>query len=233
VPKVVFATPTLDRPYEAYLASLEACLPAVEAAGFEHSSVFEIGCAYISAARARMLGKALKADADIIVFLDHDVSWTPEDMVKLLTTEGDVVAGTYRFKTDAEVKYMGCVFTGPGDKPLVREDGCILADRVPAGFLKVTRKAVERFAEAYPHLVLHKETPPSVDIFNHGAHEGLWWGEDYTFSRRWRECGGEVWLIPDLNIGHHTKTGSFPGNFHEYMLRQPGGSKWSAECPTG
>lgn len=170
-----------------------------------------------------MLGKALATDAEFFIFLDDDVSWTPEDMVKLLTTRGDVVGGTYRFKQPEE-KYMGAIIPAPDDRPIVRDDGCMRADRLPAGFLKVTRNAVDLFAQAFPHLVLKNEKPPSVDIFNHGAHEGLWWGEDYSFCRRFRESGGEVWLVPDLNLTHNDRNGkTYPGNFHEFMRRQPGG----------
>lgn len=225
--KIVFATPTIESPFPAYLASLEACLPAIEAAGFEHQCVFDIGCPYISSARSRMLGKALKTDAHAFVFLDHDLSWKPQDMVRLLKTEGDVVAGTYRFKTDEE-RYMGLIFTDENGFPeTLRKDGCIMADRVPAGFLKVTRRAVEQFAAAYPELVTDRDIPPSVDLFNHGAHEGLWWGEDYAFSRRWKACGGKIWLVPDLDLDHHHRDGRvFKGNFHRFMLRRPGGSEY-------
>lgn len=220
--KIVFCTPTYIKPHPAYLEAMEKCLPAVEAAGFEHQCVFDVGCPYISSARARMLGKALATDAQAFVFLDDDVSWCPQDMVSLLKAPGEVVAGTYRYKLD-EVKYMSLLVTDHYGYPMrIRGDGAILADRVPAGFLKVTRSAVEKFANAYPELVTDKDKPPSVDLFNHGAHEGLWWGEDYAFCRRWRALGEDVWLLPDMNIDHHHRDGRvFAGNFHEFMLRQP------------
>lgn len=221
---VVFATPTRDRPHPAYLASLEACLPAVEAAGFTHSCVFEVGCPYISAARARMLGKSLRAGFDQIVFLDDDVSWEPQDMVKLLTTEGDVVGGTYRFKQDDE-KYMALLHTDDEHKPVLRDDGCISASRVPAGFLRVSYRAVWRYMAGYPDCICYADKPPTVDLFNHGAHAGQWWGEDYALSRRWRALGGDVWLIPDLNLTHNGADKAYPGNFHKFLLRQPGGSE--------
>jgi hypothetical protein len=35
-----------------------------------------------------------------------------------------------------------------------------------------------------------------------------------------------VWIIPDLNLDHHGADGKvYPGNFHRYLLRQPGGSE--------
>lgn len=222
--KVVFATPTRDRPHPAYLESLEATVPAVRAAGFEDACVFEIGCPYISAARARMLGKALKDGFDYILFIDDDLSWTPDAMVRLLQTPGDVVGGTYRFKTDEE-KYMGLIETDSIGIPFTRQDGSILTDRLPGGFLRLSWDCVQQFKQAHPELILDKEPNPSVDIFNHGAHEGLWWGEDYAFSRRWRRMNGELWLVPDMDITHHGKDKAYPGNFHKFLLKQPGGSE--------
>lgn len=222
--KVAFLTPTLTRPYPQYIASLEACLPAVEAAGFEHQAGFEVDNPYISGARASLLRRALDAKADICVFLDHDVSWRPQDMVKLLESEGDVIAGTYRFKKDPE-EYMGELITDNDGYPIVRDDGCIKASKAPAGFLKVTKEAVDRFMGAYPELMYGPRYAPYVDLFNHGAIDGVWFGEDYAFCKRWIERCGELWIIPDMNIGHHSKDRDFHGNFHEFLMKQPGGSE--------
>lgn len=223
--KVVFCIPTMTRPYKACLDALEASVPLIEAAGWDHAMVTEIGCPYISGARAAMLRKALDAGADVVVFIDHDLSWRPEDLVTLINTKGDVIAGLYRFKTEGEVRYMGVLDDNLDGSPKVREDGCIKATRVPAGFLKVTKEAVGRFMAHYQHLVYGPPYHPSVDLFNHGAHKGAWWGEDYAFSRNWIDAGGEIWVAPDLSLTHHTTEEAYPGNFHHFMMQQPGGSE--------
>jgi len=195
----------------------------------EPQVVFEVGNPYISYARAYLTRKALDAKADIIVYLDHDLSWRPQDLLKLIETEGQVVAGMYRYKKDEE-EYMGAIEEGEDLKPQVREDGCIKAHSVPAGFLKVTRDGIKRFMRGYPQLVFGDPLNPSVDIFNHGVMDGCWFGEDMAFCRRWKAIGGEIWVVPDLSITHHADLKPFPGNFHEFMLRQPGGSEY--ESPT-
>lgn len=212
----------MTRPYQQTLDAIAASCDLLTAAGFDHYMVTEVGNPYVSAARAAMLRKALDAKADVIVFIDHDVSWKPADLLTLIQTEGDVVAGLYRFKK-AEEHYMGVVDDDNG-RVKVRHDGCIKATRVPAGFLKVTRAAVNRFMVAYPHLMYGEASAPSVDLFNHGAHKGAWWGEDYAFSRNWIDAGGEIWIVPDLDLTHHTKEEAYPGNFHQFLTRQPGGS---------
>jgi len=224
--KVVWCTPCMKRPTDPLLGALASASQVVNAAGWEEQWVSEVGNPYISNARNAMLRKALDAKADVIVFLDYDLSFSPGALLKLIETEGDVVAGTYRYKDpDGPESYMGKIYTRDDGRPRdMRPDGTIKASCVPAGFLKVTKEAVDRFMGAYPALCYGPRYNPHVDLFNHGAFGRLWFGEDYAFSRNWNDLGGEIWLVPDLDITHHDTEGrSFPGNFHRFLLQQPGG----------
>jgi glycosyltransferase involved in cell wall biosynthesis len=227
--KVIFCCPTITKPFAPFQEALGASIPLIEAAGWEEGSVWEVGCPYISAARSAMLRKALDAKADVIVFLDHDLSWDPQDLLKLIETEGDVVAGTYRFKREPE-EYMGSVIPNNDGRPSVRADGCILAHSIPAGFLKITKHAVNVFMKAYPELLYGDRFAPHIDLFNHGAHDFTWYGEDYAFARRWREKCGQIWIVPDLNLTHHSDK-PYPGNYHRYWLKASGGSESSSPVP--
>lgn len=222
--RVVFCIPIVNEPHAACVKSLEASVPLIEAAGWSHGIAQILNMPYISAARANMLRAALDDKADVIVFIDYDVSWQPADLLKLIETEGDVVAGTYRCKIDEE-QYMGTVETDADNRPIVRGDGAIKAKLVPAGFLKVTKEAVDAFMVAYPELCYGPMYHLAVDLFNHGVHERIWWGEDYSFSRRWRDKCGDIWIVPDLSLDHNFKGTTYKGNFHKFLLRQPGGSE--------
>lgn len=238
---VVFCTPTIKRPFPQFIDSMLMSDPVVTGAGWVSKSCNEIGNAYISAARNTMLRKALDADADVIVFLDHDLSWTPGELLKLISTPGPIVAGTYRFKLPGlDEPYMGKLATQPDLTPIQREDGCIKADAVPAGFLKVTRQAINVFMAKYPELLYGERCRPHVDLFNHGAHDWVWYGEDYGFCRRWTDAGGEIWIRPDIDLWHWTEHSgedgkpvhtSYHGNFLEYMRRRPGGDKEGEPMP--
>lgn len=230
--KVVFCTPTRERPHDAYLAAMHASIPALDAAGIEHTLTFEVGSPYISWACANMLHRALDTDYDTFMFVEDDHSWRPSDIVRLLEAEGDVCAGTYRFKhADDRIEYMGTWHTDSSNLPVGRlKDSAIKAAMVPSGFLKVTRRAVRAFMRAYPELVFGVPEKPAIDLFNHGViipNDGRWWGQDYAFSRRWTDCGGDLWIVPDLSINHHDWKSDrvWQGNLHEYLLSQPGGLK--------
>lgn len=221
--KVVFCIPTIKKPYQVTLDSLKASVPVIDAAGWEHAMVSEIGSPYISHARATMLRKALDVQATVIVFIDHDLSWDPEDLLTLIDTDGDVVAGTYLFKDDRN-KYMGQCLPGLDGIPQVRDDGAIKAYCAPAGFLKITDVCVNTFMGEFPELCYGPLYAQKVDLFNHGAHERVWYGEDYAFCRRWRETGNELLIVPDLNISHWRDDKEYKGNYHKYLMAQPGGS---------
>jgi hypothetical protein len=220
--KVIFCLPFLERPTKHVVKALEDSIPVITAAGWTEGLCQEVGNAYISVARATMLRKALDAKADAIVFVDYDLSWRPIDLLKLLERPGDVVAGTYRYKQEKE-EYMGGWHVDVDQRPILRPDGCIRAAGVPAGFLKITPTAVGKFMKAYPELIYGEFWNPSVDLFNHGAHDGTWWGEDMAFSRRWNAECGDIWLIPDLELTHWQGDTPYIGNLHNWLLRQPGG----------
>jgi len=224
--KVVFCTPSLSGPTAPYVRSLEASVPLIVAAGWEEGYAQILGYPYISSARSTMLRAALDAKADVVIFIDYDVSWdNPRDLLTLIETEGDVVAGTYRPKIDEET-YMGTIETHADHTPVVRaSDGAISAKLVPAGFLKVTKEAVDSFMWNYPELCYGPQYNLSVDLFNHGVHERIWWGEDYSFARRWKDKCGPIWIVPNLGLDHNTKDKVYRGNFHEYLLKASGGSK--------
>lgn len=220
VKKVIFCIPTLTKPYQQTLDSLEASIPLIEDAGWEHGMVSEVGCPYISAARATMLRKALDAKPSAIVFIDHDLSWDAADLLKLIETAGDFVVGTYRFKKDEE-EYMGQLLTDSEGYPIAREDGALKTFCAPAGFMKITPRCVNRIIEKYPELCYGERHTPHIDFFNHGAHQHVWYGEDYAACRRWIDIGEDIWTVPDLNINHHTPTETYPGNLHRFLLKQP------------
>lgn len=222
--KVVFCIPTYTKPFAECLEALGKSIPLIEEAGWLHDTVVEVGCPYISHARSVMLHKALRLGATVIVFIDHDLSWEPEDLLTLADADGDVVAGTYRFKRDS-VDFMGALMPDVNGLPQERSDGGLRAHSVPAGFLKITTKCVNQIIREYPELCYLDEYFPHVDLFNHGAYKNAWWGEDYAFSRRWLEAGGDIVILPHLQLVHHSLDGeSYNGTYADYLMSLPGGS---------
>ena len=225
--KVVFATPTIKKPFQCYLDAMEKTVPFLEKHGWDCQSVYEIGSAYISHARSKALRKALDIHPEYVVFIDHDLSWEPEDMLALLEVPHhplEVIAGTYRFKDDTK-DFMGQPYLGENGIPLCRNEGDslqVMMDCVPAGFLRISPHNINVFMVGYPELIYGERYHPMIDLFNHGARDGCWYGEDYAFCRRWKEADGRIWCLPKLNLIHHAKDADgneipYGGTYDEYL----------------
>ncbi len=227
--KVIFCVPTRKKPHPAFIKSMEQSLHVLKKYGIEHQMIHRTGNPYISYAMSDMIFTSMQTDVDTYICLDDDLSWAPRSLARLCLTEGDVVAGTYRYKQDEEL-YMGAWNCGADARPVGRADGCLDAIVIPSGFLKITRKAVRKFMKGYPELIFGEPEKPAVDLFDHGViiqGDGRWWGPDYAFSKRWTDLGEKVWLIPNLNVHHHDWDSDkvFEGNLHKWLLKQPGGSE--------
>lgn len=227
--KVCFCIPVYRKPQPEFISSLEKSIPVVKEAGWEECSAWELGHAYVSYARALLIRKVIESKADQLVFLDDDVSHEPGDLLRLLETPGDIVAGTYRFKSPQE-EYMGRLNKLDGAPvPSLAPNGCYEAFFVPAGFLKISRAAIDMMVERYPDLDFSRPTEEGrnyYDLFQHGVikvnNEKTWFGEDYAFSLRANLMGLKTWLLPDLNLGHHGfhldgVHVDYPGNFQKFL----------------
>lgn len=236
VKRVTFCIPIYGKLFDQTMNALAESVPLIRDAGWDIDTKIEVGCPYISSARSKLCREALDRESDAIVFIDQDVSWEPIDLLRLIETPGDVVCGTYRFKKD-EIEYMGAPLPGLEGVPQIREvgachdpwssefDAAIVGFSAPAGFMKITPNCVSRFMRSYPDLVYGEPYRPFIDLFNHGAHKGVWYGEDYAFCRNWRDCGGELLILPNLDITHWGSDGTpYLGNYHTYLAHQPGGA---------
>lgn len=168
---------------------------------------WEIGCGLIHVARNRIANRFLQGKTDALVFVDSDMSWKGGDLVRLAKRKQDVVGGTYRTKTNEEVRFH---VRGP-----VRKRGELWnVHGLPTGFLKISRRALEKI-DAKPYR--HSETETHYDFFPTGVSNRMMWGEDYGFCRLWLKSGGKIWLDPTLTLRHHDGMQVFAGDVGEWL----------------
>ena len=103
-------------------------------------------------------------------------------------------------------EYVGTINIDAEGRPIgiVGNDGKALlsANRVAAGFLRIKISALRKWAAAYPDLVAQEPDGKKVQFFSRALWDGEMYCQDMAFSRRWLEIGGELWIDPNLQIGH-------------------------------
>ena len=217
-----------------FLSSLNAAARLLKRHGYDPYKGMKFGDPYIQKARNDLVKQFLDSDCDTFFFVADDLEFEPEAVLQVLETPGEVVAGAYSMKcTPAE--FGGILKKDDNGKPIVREDGCVAALGVQTGFLRIDRSVFEKIIEGYPELAFWgmdkdgNRSEVSHDFFPQGVHNHRWIGEDYAFCNLWTHLDGEIWIVPDIDFVHYDMEPSkepkgYPGNFHEYLLKQPGGS---------
>jgi hypothetical protein len=148
-----------------------------------------------------------------ILFIDADIVFDPETVLRYLAFNKDLVAGIYPIKNlnlrelrrlpidddraaeAASYSYSSEVSPEQGEPPV---DGFARVEYAAGGFMMIRRQALEAMAAHYPELHYKEdftgpETAVSYAFFDTMIHAGLFLPEDYSFCRRWRDMGGEVW----------------------------------------
>lgn len=172
-----------------------------------------------------------------LLFIDADISFTPEQVCRLLDAGKDVVGAMYPIKTldwelatlrpanslesdeEAALHYVG---TPLEDGDARWEGDFVTASYSGTGMLLIRRGVVETMIAAYPDLqyrAIHsyprqKRTPDTqfalFECLIEPEH-GLYLSEDYAFCHRWRALGGEIWLDTAARLTH-TGPYAFAGN---------------------
>ena len=107
----------------------------------------------------RALNKAMvdfmRSDATDIILIDTDIQFEAESLFRLLSHDVDVICGSYREKNNWE-RYVGEYIVAPSGAPAgkVGPDGkpILAASRIPGGFTRFTKRAVQLYYDERPDL---------------------------------------------------------------------------------
>ena len=238
-PLIVVGTPCfgglVSQEYTMSLLNLSLAAPQQ---GFDVAVVMLGNDALITRGRSAIVDRFLDNPATThLLFIDADISFSVEQVKRLLSFDKDFVAGLYpakiidwnqlaqRFGHSAEtldeagLAYVAALCEGADAK---RENGFATGTYAGTGFQLIKRCVFERMMTAYPetkYKALHAFPRPSQPSENLYAlfdclidpETGVYLSEDYSFCRRWRAIGGEIWL--DLNSKlNHNGTYTYRGN---------------------
>ena len=172
---------------------------ALAEAGIDFELAIYSGNCHVDDSRNRLVRDFLNSDCTDLFFLDVDLGWLAADFVKLLGYDRDVVAGIYP-KKHGDDTYPVIPF--PGEIWSDRA-GLIEVQAVPTGFLRIRRAVLERLAASAVHYNSKNDAPSAIPlIFDREVHDGIRWGGDYVFCKKWREAGGQIFIDPVLRFEH-------------------------------
>jgi hypothetical protein len=193
------------------------------------------GDALITRSRASLLSQFLdEPTATHLLFIDADIGFEPEQVLRLIECGADMCAAVYPIKR-IDWQRMKNALSGAQPNPaaslqyafevedpnaVVANSGFIKVRYAGTGFLVIRRAALERMCAHYPHLRYRRDH--SIDAATESdnrfalfecmiADDGTYLSEDFAFCKRWTDMGGEIWA--DLNSRlHHIGPMTFCGD---------------------
>ncbi|WP_243367720.1 hypothetical protein [Microvirga solisilvae] len=200
--KVMIATPVNEpKLVIGYVQSLLSSQIALRQAGIRSEILFETQCSLVVMGRNNLVTDFLASNATDLVFIDSDIGWKPESLVRLLQHDVSLVAGIYRKKAPETIYTVE--FDDPRNIAADPKTGLLKAKGVSAGFLRIRRDCIEAMIKAYPELKITERKQEQYALFDTMIENGKMVGEDYTFCRRWAAIGGTIWVDPTIDLDHY------------------------------
>jgi len=202
----MLATTAYDNPDASYTFAIQRSRQALEEAGFLTAYLLLSGNCHVDDARNRVVQEFLETDCTDLVFLDADVSWEPETLVELVSYDCDVVGGVYPYRREGDITKLNMpVLMIPGEIT-TNEQGLVQVAGLPTGFMRIRRHVLEsltRDAHRYWNRGDRRSEIPI--LFERSFENGVRWGGDINFCRKWIGAGGAIWAAPEMHLGHSSK----------------------------
>lgn len=159
----------------------------------------------VTRARNNLMAKMMtNKTATHFMFIDADIRFEPDAILKMMACDKEVIGGLYPKKA-LPVNYVINLL------PQTKVQGDIFTvDTMGTGFLLFKRQVYEKLIQAHPEckyvddVGLGKQYEPMMySIFDVAIdHRGHYLSEDWLFCRRWSALGGEIWAHGKVLLNH-------------------------------
>ena len=181
----------------------------------------------VTRARNILTAMFLESECTHLMFLDADIEFMPDDVLRALAYDKDIMAAAYPKKALPIQYAINFKFANPETKQIRVDNGAIEVLDASTGFFLIKRRVIEKMMQEYPEL--HYRNDSNIDPkFNKYCYalfdtildpdDNRYLSEDYTFCRRWQKLGGEIWLDPNTKL-NHVGTYTFEGDVSKIINR--------------
>jgi hypothetical protein len=209
---VMIATPVARAPCWQYTVSLCETSMLLQRLGIKFLLQFVVGSSNLPAARNELCARFLASPCTDLMFIDDDMQWRASDVVRLLATTAPIAGGVGRKRVDKPNSDpdVWCGHPDLGaDGTLTQGDmGFVRFKKAGTGFLKISREALEQIIAAKPEWkgrgkdTMPEEVREKYYRFFKFADDETEIGEDFDFCNTWAALGGEIWIDPEIVLGH-------------------------------
>lgn len=165
------------------------------------------GCSVVSRARNLLVDDFLQTECDTLMFIDADMTFDPNDIIRLLAFSGagakNIVGGTGVARKKEKTFHLNLDKDEDGNL-LMDAMGLARAKQMGTGFMMVQRQVFEVLIDRHPEWRFHDVASGRTvySLFDFKSTPEGYIGEDYNFCDRARAEGFQVWVDPTIKLGH-------------------------------
>jgi glycosyltransferase involved in cell wall biosynthesis len=176
---------------------------------------------YVGKCRNMLVSAFLKTQGEYLLFIDADVGFTPDAVIKMIEAKKQVICTLYRVKKQSlKIEYP--LVLDNKDLLLVDDKDNMKIKVGPTGLMLIHRNVFESIIQHHPELKIKNEDDPFMyDFFNTVFKDGHWYGEDVSFCHIINKLGIEMYA----NIGSETThygTYGWTGTFKDVLKKKDG-----------
>lgn len=163
----------------------------------------------ITRGRSKMANFFLNnTEYEYLFFLDSDIGFDSNDVLKLLSHKKDIVSGAYPMKSIPLEWNFSLSQNGK------RENDLVAIDRIGIGFTLIHRNVFESLIKKYgeelkfipreskTEVLTKKELNNSYHFFSELKYQNTYLPEDLSFFERAKSCGFQPWMDVSINLSH-------------------------------
>ena len=178
----------------------------------------------IHQARNYLTSVFLTTEYQYILFIDSDVEFEPEAVLRMLVAKKRIICTPYRVKAEKLDKHIYTVeFKNPKNIPIL-PGGLVELEAGPTGLMLIDRVVFERIITNHPNLKIKNKATPTADkshefyynFFDFGFNEGYSTGEDISFCRLARGNDFTIYANTESTTRHHGSY-AWEGKFKESL----------------
>lgn len=226
--KILIATPVYRETVPDFTASLMATIHLLNKNGFVVKWAPAVGCCYVHTSRNRLTQAFRDSDFTDILWWDSDIGADPEDVLRLLSHDREIVGGAAPFRFGGIDGFPAIMKRDKDGYAIgLADEGLVAAKIVPTAMLKVHRSVFDKIETLGMArlLIEYVGDPPketgrwrSFFDFEYDELRHIEYGEDVTFCRKCERAGFQMWIEPNMTIRHHGNSFN-TGNLKQFNER--------------
>lgn len=152
----------------------------------------------ITVVRNKLTADFIHSDATHMMWIDADIVFRPEDVLKLLALQTDIAVATYRAKRP-NAPYTAWKDGAP-IKDLNQFKEPVEVDGAGCGFMLIKRNVIDRLASEA--VVYPAGGQFEFALYQSVAAKGWFCSEDVFFCQNARAAGFKIIMEPSIRLGH-------------------------------